>query len=48
MDPKLTMLFVLIGTIIGLSHLSDDTLGRMRRQISGRRWRELVPGRRKI
>ena len=48
MDPKLTMLFVLIGTIIGLSHLSDDTLGRMRRQIADRRWREFVPGRRKI
>ena len=48
MDPKLTMLFLLIGSIIGLSHLSDDTLGRMRRQLAGGRWRQIVPGRRKI
>jgi hypothetical protein len=42
------MLFVLIGTIIGLSHLGDDTLSRLRRQIADRHWREFVPGRRKI
>jgi hypothetical protein len=48
MDPKLAMLFLLIGSIIGLSHLSDDTLGRMRRQIAGRRWRQIMPGWRKI
>ena len=48
MDPKLTMLFLLIGSIIGLSHLGDDTLGRMRRQFAFRRWRAIVPGRRKI
>ena len=32
MDPKLTLLFLLIGTVVGLSHLSDDSLSRMRRQ----------------
>ena len=47
MDPKLTMLMLLIATIIGLSHLSDENIGRMRRQIAARRWREFVPGRRK-
>ncbi len=47
MDPKLTILFLLISSVIGLSHLNDDTLGRMRRQLVGRRWREFVPGWRK-
>ena len=48
MDPKLTLLFLLIGTVVGLSHLSDDGLGRMRRQLIDRRWREFVHGWRKI
>jgi hypothetical protein len=43
MDPKLTILFMLIGVIIGLSHLGDDTFGRMRRQLAGRNWRDLMP-----
>ena len=47
MDPKLTMLFVLIGTIIGLSKLDDEILGRMKNQLVRRSWRGLVPGRRK-
>jgi hypothetical protein len=47
MDPKLTLLFLLIGTIVGLSHLSDDSLSRMRRQLIDRRWRAFVRGRRK-
>ena len=33
MDPKLTILFLLIGSIIGLSHLGDENLARMRRQL---------------
>ena len=37
MDPKLTILFLLIGSIIGLSHLNDDNLARMRRQLIVRR-----------
>ncbi len=45
MDPKLTILFMLIGAVIGLSYLSEEKLGRMRRQLVDRRWRELVPAR---
>jgi hypothetical protein len=47
MDPKLTILFVLISSIVALSHLDDDGLARMRRQFVNRRWREFVPGWRK-
>jgi hypothetical protein len=47
MDPKLAILFMLIGTVIGLSHLSDAKLGRMRRQLIRLRWRDFGPGRRK-
>jgi len=47
MDPKLTILFLLIGCVIGLSHLNEENLGRMRRQIAGRTWRDLVPARRR-
>jgi hypothetical protein len=47
MDPKLAMLFLLIGAVIALSNLSDENLGRMRQQLSGRRWRQFVPGWRK-
>ena len=48
MDPKLTLLFLLIGTIVGFSHLSDESLSRMRRQLIARRWRDFVRGRRKF
>jgi hypothetical protein len=47
MDPKLAILFLLISSVIGLSHLNDGNLDRMRRQFVVRRWREFVPGRRK-
>jgi hypothetical protein len=47
MDPKLALLFVLISSIIGLSHLNDDNLGRWRRQFASRSWREFLPGLRK-
>jgi hypothetical protein len=47
MDPKLTILFMFIGAVIGLSHLSEENLGRLRRQFMDRRWREFVPGRRR-
>ena len=47
MDPKIAILFMLIGAIIGLSHLNEDILGRMRRQFAGRAWREFVPLRRR-
>jgi hypothetical protein len=48
MDPKLTLLFLLIGTVVGLSHLSEENLIRMRRQLVDRRWREFVRIRRKF
>ena len=32
MDPKLVMLFLLIVTIIGLSHLSRENLTKMKRK----------------
>ena len=47
MDPKLTILFLLIGCVIGLSHLNEENMGRMRRQIVGRSWREFMPLRRR-
>jgi|NGEPerStandDraft_6_1074524.scaffolds.fasta_scaffold329905_1 hypothetical protein len=47
MDPKLMILFLLIGCVIGFSHLNEENLGRMRRQIVDRRWREFVPLRRR-
>ena len=43
MDPKLTMFFLLIGTIIGLSHLGSETLIKMKSEFDGRRWRDIVP-----
>ena len=47
MDPKLTLLFLLIGAIIGLSHLSEKSLARVKQQFAMRRWREFVPAWRK-
>ena len=47
MNPKLTILFMLIGAVIGLSYLSDERLDRMRRRFVSRRWRQLAPLRRR-
>ena len=47
MDPKLAILFMLIGTVIGLSHLGEANLIRMRRHLIRLRWRDIGPGRRK-
>jgi len=47
MDPKITLLFLLIGSVIGLSYLSDEKRGRFRRQLSDMHWRNFVPGRRR-
>ena len=47
MDLKLTILFVLIGAVITLSHLTEENLGRMRRQFVDRRWRKIMPLRRR-
>ena len=38
---KLIILFLLIGSIIGLSYLCDENLTKMKRAIHGRRWREI-------
>jgi hypothetical protein len=43
MDPKLTMLFLLIGSIIGLSHLSREAITKMKRKFDDQRWRGIVP-----
>ena len=48
MDPKITLLFMLIGSVIGLSRLNDTNLDRVRRQFVGRQWREFMPRRRKV
>ena len=42
MDPKLTILFMLIGAVIVLSHLNERTLRRLRRQFITGYWREFV------
>jgi len=47
MDPKITLLFLLIGAVIGLSRLSDENLLRVRRQLAAGRWREFMLRRRK-
>jgi hypothetical protein len=42
-DPKLTMLFLLIGIIIGLSHLSSKNQTKSKRELGGRGWRAFLP-----
>ena len=42
MDPKLTILYCLIGIIIGFSHLSGEKLGKLKRQLNGLHWREVM------
>lgn len=48
MDPKLTILFMLIACIIGLSHFSEASFGRMRRLLPTARLRGMMPGRRRV
>jgi len=48
MEPKITLLFMLIATVIGLSYLTEENLGRLRRQLGLRRWRGFAPLRRRI
>jgi hypothetical protein len=48
MDPKLTILFMLITAVVVLSHLTDENLTRMRQQLVDRRWRKFVRITRKI
>jgi len=42
MDPKLTLLFLFIGAVVVLSHLTDETLTRVRRRLIDSRWRQFV------
>jgi hypothetical protein len=47
MDLKLTILFILIGAIIGLSTIDTQKLTRAWRQLALRPWRQFVPARRR-
>ena len=42
MDPKLTLLFLLIGAVVGFSHLGDETLRQSWRALFSRRWRKFA------
>ena len=48
MEPKIALLFLLIACVIGFSHLNNEVVGRMRRQLSEGRWREILPRRRRV
>jgi hypothetical protein len=48
MDPKLTLLFLLIGMVVGFSHLGDENLRRPWHPLFSRRWRDFVRTRLKI
>jgi hypothetical protein len=48
MDPKLALMFLLIGTVIGLSRLGQANSAAMRRQPVDRRWHNFLRGRHKI
>jgi len=43
MDPKLSMLFLLIGAVIGLSHFNYERLTKMKRWFDAQRWHDIVP-----
>ena len=38
---KLIILFLLIGSIIGLSHLTGENLTKMKQAFHSRRWRKI-------
>ena len=40
---KLVMLFLLIGTVIGLSHIPGEALTHMKHKKEVKRWRAIVP-----
>jgi hypothetical protein len=42
MEPKIALFFLLIASVVGLSHLDDELVGRIRRQLSELRWREIL------
>jgi hypothetical protein len=47
MEPKIALFFLLIASVVGLSHLNEEVVRRMRRQFGDGRWREILPGRRR-
>lgn len=47
MDPKITLLIVLIGAVIGLSYLTEENVSRFRRRLVALRSRTLTPLRRR-
>jgi hypothetical protein len=48
MEPKIALLFLLIACVVGLSHLNDEFVDRIRRQLGEGRWREIRPRRRRV
>jgi hypothetical protein len=48
MEPKIAVLFILIASVVGLSHLNEEFVSRMRRQLGKGRWREILPRRRRV
>jgi len=38
MDPKITTLFILIGTIVTLSYVGNENLGKIKRRFDSRVW----------
>ncbi|MGN6570717.1 MAG: hypothetical protein ACTHLO_04810 [Pseudolabrys sp.] len=42
MDPKLTLLVMLIGAIVALSNVNRDGIDQLRRSIGSRRWRQIL------
>jgi hypothetical protein len=48
MDPKLALLFVLIGTVVGFSRIGNENSGPMRPLRIDRRWRNFMRGWRKL
>lgn len=39
MESKLALFVVLIGSIIAMSHLNEETIRRVKRQLMMRHWR---------
>lgn len=48
MDPKLVLLFLLMGAIVGFSYLGDESLRGTWRRLFSRRWRKFADISRKI
>ena len=42
MDPKLTLLVMLIGAIVTLSNVNREGVDQLRRSFAGRRWRRML------